>query len=346
MLLAGQGLIIFNLSRSDLISQNQVYIFLMDSQASPVFGVQIRPVDVCVLPVALANMCQQPNTSDILVWLSVDKKNRHLKIGFGYPDPLNIILDWVDPDPGTSAELGAVTMFNISEVVVANGLMTLDNLSNNSVLEYHSLPDTSRKLFGSMAGPNIMIAKKDVDRINLSINTPGKILYNKIRQKINNTFGGDVNMVYIRVTIGPDQGNSPGSPYVMEIWPPGKYSPIHDHADTAAVIKILWGEITSRYFNPLSSIHYGEPLPYTISIYQQGQAIYLLPFFRQTHQLYNHRSDTACITIQAYEFLADDYVHYETFDYYLPNDPNLHQFLPTSDFEYANLMQALRKESP
>lgn len=43
---------------------------------------------------------------------------------------------------------------------------------------------------------------------------------------------------YLRITLGQSLGNSPGQPYVVEIWPPGHYSSIHDHGDACAVIKV------------------------------------------------------------------------------------------------------------
>jgi hypothetical protein len=43
---------------------------------------------------------------------------------------------------------------------------------------------------------------------------------------------------YLRITLGYNLGDSPGIPYVLEIWPAGHYSPIHDHGDANAVIKV------------------------------------------------------------------------------------------------------------
>jgi hypothetical protein len=38
--------------------------------------------------------------------------------------------------------------------------------------------------------------------------------------------------------LGYNLGDSPGVPYVLEIWPVGHYSPIQDHGDANAAIKV------------------------------------------------------------------------------------------------------------
>lgn len=57
---------------------------------------------------------------------------------------------------------------------------------------------------------------------------------------------------YIRSTFEYKFGNSPGHPFVLEIWPKNHSSPIHNHGDTTAIIKVLHGEIYSEFFNPLA----------------------------------------------------------------------------------------------
>ena len=50
---------------------------------------------------------------------------------------------------------------------------------------------------------------------------------------------------YIRVSVGLPCGTSPGIPYVMEIWPPGHFSPIHNHGNAFGVVRLLHGSISS-----------------------------------------------------------------------------------------------------
>ena len=70
------------------------------------------------------------------------------------------------------------------------------------------------------------------DAIHYSINTEGKILYNKLKEKATK-FGTKSNTheTYLQVTLGSYCGNSPGVPYVLEIWPYKHYNPIHSHGN-------------------------------------------------------------------------------------------------------------------
>ncbi len=57
---------------------------------------------------------------------------------------------------------------------------------------------------------------------------------------------------YIRVSVGLPSGCSPGIPYVMEIWPPGHFSPIHNHGNSFGIVRMLHGSITSEHRQPFS----------------------------------------------------------------------------------------------
>jgi len=154
----------------------------------------------------------------------------------------------------------------------------------------------------------------------------------------------DKTPAYIRVTIGPDLGDSPGSPYVMEIWPPHSHSPIHDHANTVAVIKVLSVSIMSSWYNPLATTgNVATQKPLKQASFSKGNITYLTPAFYQTHKLANVE-DVTCVTIQAYMYLDSDFVHYETFDYIVPNDTALHHFSPNSDYQYLTMIQEVRSQ--
>ena len=58
---------------------------------------------------------------------------------------------------------------------------------------------------------------------------------------------------YLRITLGQNNGESPGIPYVMEIWPIGHYSPIHNHGGANAIIRVLHGNIHVKLYPFLCS---------------------------------------------------------------------------------------------
>ena len=87
---------------------------------------------------------------------------------------------------------------------------------------------------------NVKISLTCFDRF--SINTPGCKLYETLQRKS-----------YLRITIGPSARQSPGIPYVLEIWPAGSQSPVHNHGSTYAIVKVLYGTIENRTFNKMPS---------------------------------------------------------------------------------------------
>ena len=65
----------------------------------------------------------------------------------------------------------------------------------------------------------------------------------------------DFKTSYLRIPTGPNFGNQPGQPFVLEIWPRGHYSPVHNHGETVAIIKMLSGTLKSEWYNPLSDVY-------------------------------------------------------------------------------------------
>ena len=80
------------------------------------------------------------------------------------------------------------------------------------------------------------------DAVRNSINTEGALLNGLLKTKN-----------YLRITMGKAMGESPGIPYVLEFWPPGARSPIHNHGSVCGLIKILFGSIQSGIFNKVPS---------------------------------------------------------------------------------------------
>ena len=58
--------------------------------------------------------------------------------------------------------------------------------------------------------------------------------------------------------MGTGRGDSPGNAYVLEIWPPGASSPIHNHGAVCGLVKILHGTIQNSVFNKVPSTVHDE----------------------------------------------------------------------------------------
>ena len=85
------------------------------------------------------------------------------------------------------------------------------------------------------------------------MNTPGCLLYKTLQGK-----------PYLRITIGPSAKESPGIPYVLEFWPPGSKSSVHNHGSVCAIIKVVYGTIQNGTFNKMPSQVYDQKQARTV----------------------------------------------------------------------------------
>lgn len=310
------------------------------------------------------------DATSAFLWVSVDRAHRTLRVGHGYMMRRNELLALQEDAPqdkkkermrtvstlllDDAARVRSAPKVNRMPVVVDappaildSQSITLENIARNEAISPVVLPEEAQLLHGSVAGRNIVLSPEDAAAINYSLDTPGKTLHDKLDSK-RKEFGNDPKMVYIRVTIGPDEGDSPGSPFVLEIWPKGCHSPVHNHGGTVAVIKVLHGSIRVRWFNPLAEDKNSTPVCFDQQVFDKGDVTWITPEMYQTHQLENPRNDTMCATIQSYRYLDGDSLHYECFDWLPPagsaDEGKLQHFDPDSDFEYLQLLEIVRQE--
>lgn len=231
--------------------------------------------------------------------------------------------------------------------VIDSSQLTLFYLDSNEYTFSASLPRACRELYENVAlsknvdldWPTVPGQPKLTDAIRYSIITPGKILYKKLKEKASE-FGDDPHMCYLRVTLGRTRGDSPGVPYVLEIWPFGNYSPKHNHGNAHAVIRVMHGSLNVKIFNkPLDR----DLKPLKVITISKGDVTWISPNWYQTHQLVNDVSGDYCATIQCYKYGDDDEIQWPYFDY-LDENRAIGEFLPNSDFEFTKLREDLLKE--
>lgn len=248
--------------------------------------------------------------------------------------------------------------------------ITIGDVANFTATVPVNLPSVCQKLYENVGGRqfNLETVNKDYDlpadfnlakAIQCSIDTPGKICYNIIKEKAKHeeeSGFGDPNMVYLRITMGGNQGESPGIPYVMEIWPSGKYSPIHNHGGSEAIIKVLHGEINVKLFATLKKAtpdsenlllatnEAYEPEHFKTCNFGLNQVTYITPWLNQIHQLKNNNTVDACITIQCYGYPENSDVHYEYFDFLDTEKHNTGKFFPDSDYSFNDFVIDIYEE--
>ena len=299
-------------------------------------------------------------------WLSLDKNNRRIRVGrgemllslmvmefklpprpekgtdpFGFIEDLHCIaLSDISPSQVVGHDVSPlpVTLDPAPQIMAAEDV-TLEHLAQNDITVVADLPQACQALYGAVGGPGVTLAPSDFPdfaaAIDYSIITPGCICYKKLAEKQveHPGFG------YLRITIDPNMGDSPGSPYVLEIWPAGNGSPIHDHGRACAVIKVLHGSIEVSLYPALSpEIDH----PYGVVTLDAGTVTFLTPRYFQIHKLHNPAAQGMTATIQCYRYPDEDGVHYEYFDYV--QDGRIQHFLPDSDWEYLDFKRLIKAE--
>ena len=234
---------------------------------------------------------------------------------------------------------------NWPPLVLDSSKVTLLDLDSNNYTFSASLPIACRELYQNVAHSGVCLDMpfgheqyKLSDAIRHSIETEDGVLHKKLEEKAGK-FGAK-NKAYLRVTLGMCRGNSPGIPYVLEIWPKNHGSPIHSHGNSYAVIKVIHGGLTISIYNKhIKSENDQSLLDYDV---KQGDVTWISPNWYQTHKLWNNTSDY-CITIQCYQYGDNDHHHWPYFSY-ISSKGTSEEFLPTSDFTFREMRAQVLKE--
>ena len=223
--------------------------------------------------------------------------------------------------------------------------LSMNDIARNKYLPSASLSPTSQILYKSIAGKNFVLNDKDFPNfskaIEYSIKTPGKWCYEKLQDKSREFNKDKPNILetYLRITLGQNNGESPGIPYVMEIWPVGHYSPIHNHAGANAIIRVLRGSINVSLYPYL-----GSDKPFAIRNFNKNDITWISPTLNQVHQLKNLETNKkTCITIQCYMYDNENKDHYDYFDY-LDDKNKVQQYEPDSDMDFVKFKELMKKE--
>lgn len=226
--------------------------------------------------------------------------------------------------------------------------LTMDDVAGNEFLPSANLSPSAQILYNSISGPKFTLNTPDFPdfshAIEYSINTPGLWCNTRLTQKATE-FDKDPQPLetYLRITLGQNNGDSPGIPYVMEIWPVGHYSPIHNHSSANAIIRVLHGKINVSLY-PFLCDSVESVDPFATKQFVKDDITWISPTLNQIHKLENLDSNTeSCITIQCYLYDSSDSNHYDYFDYLGVNNSK-NQYEPDSDMSFLEFKKTIRKE--
>ncbi|CAF1327486.1 unnamed protein product [Adineta steineri] len=207
------------------------------------------------------------------------------------------------------------------------------------------LEKTCRDLYDSVI--NFELNTKDFSDltrvIDESIKNKKGWCHKKLTEKANHFGKPNFKASYLRITLGNREGSAPGHTYVVEVWPAGHFSPIHNHSNAYAIIRVLYGGILLKLYPALrlNVIQY-KPIE---QFCREGQVTWILPNLNQTHQLKHvDPNGTCCITIQCYAYGTEDQQHYEYFDYLTSDEQSIGHFDPKSDIDFKDFVEVMRQE--
>lgn len=227
--------------------------------------------------------------------------------------------------------------------------LTMDDIADNIYLPSSHLSPTSQILYDSISGKNFVLDDDNFpdfsEAIKYSIQTPGMWCHQKLIEKSTefNKLKPNIKETYLRITLGENNGESPGIPYVMEIWPVGHYSPVHSHAECDAIIRVLHGTINVSLYPFLNG---DNPTmdPFGDDDFYEDDVTWISPTLNQIHQLKNlDTNNDPCITIQCYMYGSENSRHYDYFDY-IDSLGKIQQYEPDTDMDFVEFKELMRKE--
>jgi len=318
-----------------------------------------------------ANTKGLSSLSGAYYWFSLDAQNQQLYAGIGEARLDTVIYSYAFKQlKGNKLSLETLCIIDIpQESVSLNPLrllrdpitlsvpmrikntneLTMMDIAKGSHLPTANLSTMGQKLYNCIAGPKFILDDPDFPHfskaIEYSIATPGLWCNTKLQQKANE-FSKDKpnpNETYLRITLGQNNGESPGVPYVMEIWPIGHFSPVHNHGASNAVIRVLHGSIHVKLF-PFLCDSSGSVPQFSTAEFKKGGITWITENLNQVHQLENLKTNTeTCITIQCYMYDEDNVAHYDYFDY-LDGDGKIQQYEPDSDMDFVAFKNQMKEE--
>ncbi|KAF4432140.1 Cysteine dioxygenase [Fusarium acutatum] len=293
--------------------------------------------DVVMFPKGKASALLDTLTEKATYWISVDRSNARIRLASTEVEQ--------DGSPISNEDIKykpqPVTV-DLPPVVIPESEMTLEILEKMTAMTFANLPKACQKLYHNISGAKITARPDSFPKLPEAIDEScrdekkycGAIL------KVKNTFK-DPTETYLRITVGDNLADSPGIPYVMEIWPPKHKSPIHQHEDASAVIRVLYGQIQVSWFDKVEEGSPSQLIGNPVNL-EEGKVTWLGKDQYQVHQLEN-TSDSVCITLQCYQFDDDDRIHDEAF-YWKDKDGHRNKFIPNSDSAYGLFVQKVHEE--
>jgi len=379
LIVHGQGVFIFNVK--DVENTKECCFRIYNKTQSNGLKIKFNLNNVLVSDIQSDEPLVDKNNNKGLInkngayyWFSIDSQNQRLYAGIGEARIANVIYKYqFDQNKLNKTFLESLVTIhipktsnsylqtlvplkllrdpiteNIPLLIIDTNYLTMDDIADNVYLPSSHLSSSSRQLYDCISGNNFVLDTDDFpdfsSAIEYSLATPGCWCYEKIKSKSTEFNPDKPNILetYLRITLGQNNGESPGIPYVMEIWPPQHYSPVHNHGGSNAIIRVLHGNINVSLF-PFLCSEPGGIEPCGTHDFVTDDITWISPTLNQVHQLKNIDPKQTCVTIQCYMYDGDNTEHYDYFDY-VDDDGKIQQYEPDSDMDFVKFKETLKQE--
>jgi len=363
-IIKGQGVFIFK------TRETHIQIHMYDKYSKNYLTIEIS--DSVIMYKTKNEIYRDPNnhtginlSHGAYYWISLNAHTQQIYVGIGEPRLETVIYEY---KMDVSEKLFLESLFyidNYSETATTIKILkdpitrtvpllirdtdhlTMSDIAKGVFLPKANLSLTSQKLYDCISGKSFVLDDADFPEfsqaIEASIATPGLWCYETLQSKSSEFNPDKPNLLetYLRITLGENNGESPGIPYVMEIWPKQHYSPIHSHADSTAIIRVLYGEIHVSLYPFLCAEKEGIA-PFGEADFTEGDITWISPTLNQTHKLMNTGNQT-CVTIQCYMYEDNNKRHYDYFDY-LDESGHKQIYDPDSDMDFISFRELMKTE--
>jgi hypothetical protein len=307
--------------------------------------------------------------SGAFYWFSIDSQNQRLTAGVGEARMETCSYQYqYDKDP-TVRETNKAFLESLVTIVTEDSVrpirilpdpvtgsvalvvrntddLTMDDIASGAFMPKANLSVMAQRLYDCISGRKFTLESPDfpdfAQAIEYSIATPGLWCSKRLLEKAGEFSKDQPNIkeTYLRITLGENNGESPGIPYVLEIWPVGHFSPVHSHGQADAVIRVLHGAINVSLFPFLAD----GVKPFAAVTFNKDDVTWISPALNQVHQLRNLETNTeTCITIQCYMYEGNDTSHYDYFDY-IDAAGVAKQYEPDSDMDFLAFKALIKQE--
>ncbi|NDB86195.1 MAG: hypothetical protein EB127_26390, partial [Alphaproteobacteria bacterium] len=328
LIVKGQGVFLFSVEGStcsfNIMNHDRSNGLRIDMSSDGVHVTGILSLEPLIDP---SNTTGITTNRGAYYWFSLDYNNQILITGIGevrvenaiyqykFPTDNRVFLESLTTITEQSSSIRPLRLLrdpvtNIIPLLVKDTHeLTMKYIAEAKYMPRANLSPIAQTLYACIAGPHFVLDDAEFPNfskaIEASIADPSGWCHNRLIAKANEFGPGKPLETYLRITLNQNNGESPGIPYVMEIWPPGHYSPVHNHAGSNAIIRVLHGSINVSLFPYLSP----DVKPFSIATFKKDDITWISPTLNQTHQLLNKETKHTCVTIQCYMYDEKDRQH-------------------------------------